>query len=105
MRFSICAIAAGSVVLASHAVAQAPAAAPAATTAPAATAPAKETPKVKEIILNKVPGVAPEYQEAARKSQLAREKIQTCQKEATAQKILPRDRTHFVLACIDRKTD
>jgi hypothetical protein len=48
-----------------------------------------------------IPGVAPEYQEAARQSSIARRKIAVCQKRATEQKILPRDRTKFVLDCID----
>lgn len=65
------------------------------------------TPKVKEILLrpNMIPGVAPEHQEAARKSREAREKVVVCQKEASDQKILPRYRLQYVLDCIDKKTN
>jgi hypothetical protein len=59
---------------------------------------------VKEILLRPgtIPGVAPEYQEAARKSREAREKVAGCQKQANEQKIMPRYRTQFVLDCIDK---
>lgn len=52
-----------------------------------------------------IPGVAPEYQDAARKAIKARQKVATCQKQATEQKVLPRDRTQYVLACIDKLQD
>lgn len=52
-----------------------------------------------------VPGVAPEYQEAARKSRRAREKVAICQNRATDEKIMPRERTKFVLDCIDHLPD
>jgi hypothetical protein len=45
--------------------------------------------------------VAPEHREMAAKSAKEREKIGTCQKQATEQKILPRDRPQFVINCLD----
>jgi hypothetical protein len=79
--------------------------APAAVQSPAAPPPPASQPQTKEIVVNPgaVPGVAPEYQDAARKSRRAREKVAFCQKEATEQKVLPRDRTRYVLDCIDRQ--
>jgi hypothetical protein len=62
-------------------------------------------PQTKEIVIGTVPNVAPEYQEAARKAQRARQKIAICQKQASEQKILPRYRTEYVLACIDQQAD
>lgn len=64
-------------------------------------------PKLKEILLRPgtIPNVAPEHQEAARKSREAREKVAICQKEASEQKVLPRYRTQYVLDCIDKKTN
>jgi len=67
----------------------------------------KDAPKTQDITVGPppVPGVAPEYQDAARKSLKARQKVAYCQKVATDQKVLPRDRTQFVLACIDKLQD
>ena len=45
--------------------------------------------------------VAPEYQEMAAKRAQEREKINNCQKQATQQNILPRDRPQFVINCLD----
>jgi hypothetical protein len=45
--------------------------------------------------------VAPEHQEMAAKRAKEREKIDNCQKQATEQKILPRDRPQFVINCLD----
>jgi hypothetical protein len=45
--------------------------------------------------------VAPEHQEMAAKRAKEREKINNCQKQATEQKILPRDRPQFVINCLD----
>jgi hypothetical protein len=80
---------------------------PAAAAEPAPAQQTQGTPKVKEILLRPgtIPGVAPEHQEAARKSREAREKIALCQKEASEQKILPRYRLQYVLDCIDKKTN
>ena len=46
--------------------------------------------------------VAPEHQEMAAKRAKEREKINNCQKQATEQKILPRDRPQFVINCLDK---
>src|SRR6516165_6112082 len=45
--------------------------------------------------------IAPEHQEMAAKRAKEREKINNCQKQATEQKILPRDRPQFVINCLD----
>jgi hypothetical protein len=84
---------------------QQPQSAPTQTPAAQPQTPAPAQPQVKEIVINPgtIPGVAPEYQEQARKSRRAREKVAVCQKEATDQKVLPRDRTKYVLDCIDRQ--
>ncbi|HVX98306.1 MAG TPA: hypothetical protein VHA55_00780 [Pseudorhodoplanes sp.] len=70
-----------------------------------AAAQAPQQPETKEVVIGTIPGVAPEYQDAARKAMKARQKVAACQKEATEQKVLPRDRTQFVLACIDKLKD
>ena len=41
--------------------------------------------------------IAPEHQEMAAKRAKERERINNCQKQATEQKILPRDRPQFVI--------
>jgi hypothetical protein len=46
--------------------------------------------------------IAPEHQEMAAKKSKEREKINNCQKQATEQKILPRDRPQFVINCLDK---
>src|SRR5215813_12141503 len=45
--------------------------------------------------------IAPEHQDMAAKRAKEREKINNCQKQATEQKILPRDRPQFVINCLD----
>src|SRR5215831_5159707 len=45
--------------------------------------------------------IAPEHQDMAAKRAKEREKINNCQKQATEQKILPRDRPQFVINCHD----
>jgi hypothetical protein len=45
--------------------------------------------------------IAPEHQDMAAKRAKEREKISNCQKQATEQKILPRDRPQFVINCLD----
>jgi len=47
--------------------------------------------------------IAPEHQDMAAKRAKEREKINNCQKLATEQKILPRDRPQFqfVINCLD----
>src|SRR5262245_3076544 len=47
------------------------------------------------------PAVAPEHQEMIAKRAKERERIAGCQKQATEQKILPRDRPQFVINCLD----
>src|SRR6478672_6806454 len=47
------------------------------------------------------PAVALEHQEMVAKRAKEREKINNCQKQATEQKILPRDRPQFVINCLD----
>jgi hypothetical protein len=49
--------------------------------------------------------VAPEPQEMAAKRAKEREKINNCQKQATEQNILPRDRPQFVINCLDGATE
>src|SRR5262249_55199768 len=45
--------------------------------------------------------IAPEHQDMAAKRAKEREKVNNCQKQATEQKILPRDRAQFVINCLD----
>jgi cell division septation protein DedD len=45
--------------------------------------------------------IAPEHQDMAARRAKEREKINNCQKQATEQKILPRDRPQFVINCLD----
>ena len=47
------------------------------------------------------PAIAPEYQEMIAKRAKERAKIENCHKQATEQKILPRDRPQFVIHCLD----
>jgi len=47
--------------------------------------------------------VAPEYQELAAKRAKEKERVDGCQKQATEQKVLPRDRPQFVINCLDNK--
>jgi hypothetical protein len=49
--------------------------------------------------------VAPEHQDMATKRAQEREKINNCQKQATQQNILPRDRPQFVINCLDGATE
>src|SRR5258707_5700699 len=49
--------------------------------------------------------VAPEHQDMAAKRPQEREKINNCQKQATQQNILPRDRPQFVINCLDGATE
>ena len=49
--------------------------------------------------------VAPEHQDMAAKRAQEREKINNCQKQATQQNILPRDRPQFVINCLDGATE
>ena len=48
------------------------------------------------------PAVAPEYQDMIAKRAKERDRIAGCQKQATEQKILPRDRTQFVISCLEK---
>jgi hypothetical protein len=45
--------------------------------------------------------IAPEYQDMVDKRAKEREKIAGCQKQATQQNILPRDRPQFVVRCLN----
>jgi hypothetical protein len=47
------------------------------------------------------PRVAPEHQDMVEKRAKEREKIDGCQRQATEQNILPRDRPQFVIKCLD----
>jgi hypothetical protein len=49
--------------------------------------------------------IAPEHQEMAAKRAKERERVNNCQKQATEQKILPRDRPQFVINCLDGATE
>jgi hypothetical protein len=51
------------------------------------------------------PAVALEHQEMVAKRAKEREKIENCQKQATEEKILPRDRPQFVIKCLDGAAD
>jgi hypothetical protein len=46
--------------------------------------------------------VAPEYQELAAKRAKEKERVDNCQRQATEQKVLPRDRPQFVINCLDK---
>jgi hypothetical protein len=46
--------------------------------------------------------VAPEYQELAARRAKEKERVDNCQRQATDQKVLPRDRTQFVINCLDK---
>jgi hypothetical protein len=46
--------------------------------------------------------VAPEFRQMAAKRAEERKKLEACHKEADEQKVLPRDKTKFLLACIER---
>ena len=48
--------------------------------------------------------VAPEYQELAARRAKEKERVDNCQREATAQRVLPRDRPQFVLGCLEKTT-
>jgi type VI protein secretion system component VasK len=50
------------------------------------------------------PPVALEHQEMVAKRAKEREKIEDCQRQATEEKILPRDRPQFVVKCLDGAT-
>ena len=45
--------------------------------------------------------VAPEYREAAEKRRAEQIRQQTCAKKADAEKIMPRERTTFLIHCIE----
>src|SRR5262249_23996749 len=47
------------------------------------------------------PPVAPEHQDMVEKRAKEREKIDACQRQATEQNILPRDRPQFIIKCLD----
>ena len=49
--------------------------------------------------------IAPEHQDMAAKRAKERERVNNCQKQATEQKILPRDRPQFVINCLDGTTE
>jgi hypothetical protein len=46
--------------------------------------------------------VPAEHQEMVEKRAKERERINDCQKQATEHKILPRDRTQFVISCLEK---
>src|SRR6266446_10089600 len=46
--------------------------------------------------------VAPEYQELAAKRAKEKERVDNCQRQATEQKVLPRDRPQFVINCLEQ---
>jgi hypothetical protein len=46
--------------------------------------------------------IAPEYQELAAKRAKEKERVDSCQQQATEQKVLPRDRPQFVINCLDK---
>src|SRR5262245_40497080 len=46
--------------------------------------------------------VAPEYQELAAKRAKEKERVDNCQRQATEQKVLPRDRPQFVIHCLEQ---
>src|SRR5262249_36133399 len=46
--------------------------------------------------------IAPEDQESAAKREKEKERVEGCQKQATEQKVLPRDRPQFVISCLDK---
>lgn len=52
--------------------------------------------------LNQPSVVAPEYQELAAKRAKEKERVDNCQRQATEQKVLPRDRPQFVINCLDK---
>lgn len=47
--------------------------------------------------------VAPEYREAAEKRRAEQIRQRDCAKKAEAEKIMPRERTAFLLHCLDEK--
>ena len=47
--------------------------------------------------------VAPEYREAAEKRRAEQIRQRDCAKKAEAEKVIPRDRTAFLLQCLDEK--
>jgi len=46
--------------------------------------------------------IVPEHQDMAAKRAKEKERVDGCQKQATDQKILPRDRPQFVINCLDK---
>jgi len=46
--------------------------------------------------------IAPEYQELAAKKAKEKERVDNCQRQASEQKVLPRDRPQFVINCLDK---
>jgi hypothetical protein len=46
--------------------------------------------------------IAPEYREFAAKRAKEKERIDDCQKQATERRILPRDRTQFIISCLEK---
>ena len=47
--------------------------------------------------------VAPEYREAAEKRRAEQIRQRDCAKKAEAEKVMPRDRTTFLLHCLDEQ--
>jgi hypothetical protein len=43
----------------------------------------------------------PEYQELAEKRAKEKERVDGCQRQATEQRVLPRDRPQFVIGCLE----
>jgi hypothetical protein len=46
--------------------------------------------------------VAPEYQELAERRAKEKERVDNCQRQATAERVLPRDRPQFVISCLEK---
>src|SRR5215472_339352 len=46
--------------------------------------------------------IAPEHQEMAAKRAKEKERVDDCQRQASEQKVLPRDRPQFVINCLDK---
>jgi len=46
--------------------------------------------------------VAPEYQELAAKRAKEKERVDNCQRQATEQRVPPRDRPQFVISCLEK---
>ena len=46
--------------------------------------------------------IAPEHQDMAAKRAKEKERADNCQRQASEQKVLPRDRPQFVINCLDK---